>query len=350
MIDLPTYGWNHFFHQAKEKSPHKNKKHARVISVHKSQYEIVTEEGFFLSDIVGNIQFLKNALLKPAVGDWVLFEETQGTKRIVEILKRKTLIARQKEHWPFPKPITSNVDTAFLVQAFGQDMHAQRLSRMILYIKKSKVQPVVVFNKIDLATDEELRIAKQMVQDIDRGIKVVFLSTKTREGEEELKSYLRPKETFLLLGSSGVGKSSIVNMLAGEELFKTNAVTEKTGKGKHTTTFRKLVKLPGGSLLIDTPGTRNFSLSGMEEEVENNFRVILAYAQQCKFPDCSHTAEPHCAVRKAVEEGELSQEVYHDFLKLSQEAKMNVRELKKDRTSNKQKRGKVKSNQKKTRN
>ncbi len=298
----------------------------RVSSVHKAEYELCTTRGRERSEIAGKIQFRRNPMEKPTVGDWVVFERRNGVPYIVGILPRRTLLKRQKEHWPFPKPIAANVDTAFLVQAFGQDIHPQRIARILLHLHEAGVRPVFVFHKRDLAAPEEEEKVRDSFSSLDPDVPILFTSTREEGGLDVLRSQLIPRETFVLLGSSGVGKSSIVNALVGEEVERTAPVNEKTGKGRHTTTRRYLVELPNGALLIDTPGTRAFMLAEKEEDlVKRTFPLIESYAQHCRFPDCSHRHEPGCAVREAVEQGNIPRELYEDYLTIDARRSQSAR-------------------------
>ncbi len=260
-IDLKKYGWNNSFSKEKEKSLNNSLVHGRVISVHKSKYEVITSEGIFFCEILGNIQFQKDPLLKPAVGDWVLLKKDNNVFIIYEILKRKSIIKRQKENDRFPKPIAANVDIAVIIQSVVQDFNINRLNRILTHVNDANIKPIIIFNKIDLVSNRYISDIKEELMNIASDIKKFFISVKTGLGIVSFKKELISGKTIILIGSSGVGKSSLVNLFIDRDLQNTNEIIKKTGKGRHTTTSRRLIMLDNGALVIDTPGTREFGIS-----------------------------------------------------------------------------------------
>jgi ribosome biogenesis GTPase len=255
-IDLHKYGWDDFFQSLKDNSDKSHLEHGRVVSVHRSLYEVVTEKGFFMCEILGTIQHQKDPMKLPAAGDWVLLDRYDQTRIIHKVLERKTVIKRQKRHDRFPKPIAANIDRALIVQAVGQDFNMNRLDRILAHVREAGVEPIIVINKIDLVQD--IKDIKDTLTHLN--VPVVYTSYETGEGIDELENLLSPGKTIILIGSSGVGKSSLINKLSGKDIMKTQSVIEATGKGRHTTTARKLLLLDNGVLLMDTPGTREFGL------------------------------------------------------------------------------------------
>ncbi len=326
-IDLKHYGWSDFFAEAKKSSEYTTLEHGRVISVHKSRYEVVTSEGVFSCEILGNIQFQKNPLTSPAVGDWVLLDRSGDTRVIHHVLSRKSLIKRQKKHDNFPKPLAANIDRAIIVQSVGTDFNIKRLERMLVHIYEAQVTPLIVINKIDQA-EQGLDDIKKELRNINQDITVIFTSYTTGEGIDELMNVLVPGETVMFIGSSGVGKSSIINTMLGQDLQKTKEVMESTGKGKHTTTARKLILLDNEVLVIDTPGTREF---GMHLDslvaLQQSFDDIERYALECKFSNCSHTQEPDCAIARELASGRLDQETYERYLNLHTESAQSAKQM-----------------------
>jgi len=326
-INLEQYAWDSFFADAKKASENGHLEHGRVLSVHKSKYEVVKSDGIFSCDIVGKLQFQKNPIHKPAVGDWVLIDRELDTFVILEVLARKSILKRQKKHDHFPKPIAANVDTAFVVQAIGSDFNIKRLNRILVHIHDAGIRPVVIINKIDLAKNG-LDIVKAELKNLDQDIPVFFTSHKTGEGVSELEKMLVPRETIIFIGSSGVGKSSLINHLFGEEILETQKITKLTGKGKHTTTVRRLIKLKNGALLIDTPGTREFGMHGDDyDALEQQFYEIEKIASLCRFKNCSHKNEEGCAIREALENGSLDKDHYERYLVLEQELSQTAKQM-----------------------
>ncbi len=327
-IDLKQYAWDAFFAKAKNASKNSDLEHGRVISVHKSKYEVVTQDGVFSCDILGKIQYQKNPLSKPAVGDWVLMKKEKNTFVIYEILPRKTVLKRQKKHDRFPKPIAANVDTAVIVQAVGNDFSIKRLERILVHIYEAQMRPVVVINKIDVARHSEIEKIKKDLRELNQDIPVFFTSSRSGEGMSELLSFFKKGETIIFLGSSGVGKSSLINFFIGSNELKIQEVMSSTGKGRHTTTRRTLIRLDSGVLIIDTPGTREFGMYLDDElSLKESFAEIDTLAQQCQFSNCSHYNEPGCVVREALDSGQVKKEVYERYLLLQRESQKSAKQM-----------------------
>ncbi len=335
-IDLKQYGWDDFFANAKKlacpsdsegTSENSNLEHGRIVSVHKSKYEVVISDGIFSCEILGNLQFQKDPLDKPAVGDWVLLGNEAGTRFISEILARKSLIKRQKKHDNFPKPIAANIDCAIVVQAIGPDFNITRLERILIHIIDAGVKPMIIINKIDL-DDGELDDIKSSLNKLNYNINILFTSYITGEGIDELQKILTPGETVIFVGSSGVGKSSIINSMLGHAMQVTREITDKTGKGKHTTTARRLILLNNGILVIDTPGTREFGMhSDDNAAIKQSFDYIEKIALECKFGNCGHSNEPGCAIRQSLENGDIDSENYERYLALQIESDQTAKQM-----------------------
>ena len=242
------------------------------------------------------------------------------------MLPRRSAFTR-KEAWrrSVAQVVAANVDTVFLVTAFGGDLSPRRLERYLTSAWDSGSNPVVVANKVDLADDPVLELAE--VEAVAIGVPVIALSAATGTGLDELAQHLAPGRTIALLGSSGVGKSTLVNRLAGRELLVTREVSAN-GRGRHTTTHRELVLLPSGAMLIDTPGMRELQLWADEEVLESTFTEIAELAAACRFTDCSHEHEPGCAVKAAIAEGSLPSERFASYRKLQRE--LRALEIRKD--------------------
>ncbi|WP_235855583.1 ribosome small subunit-dependent GTPase A [Methanofollis fontis] len=257
----------------------------------------------------------------PVVGDFVVVLDNQdaATQMIVSILKRRTCLSRGGAGESAGEQIlAANIDTAFIVTDPGHDLSIPRLERYLLIVRNSGAEPVIILNKSD--TSEEISTIIDRVHAELRGVPVIALSALNNTGLEQLGPFLTPGATVIFLGSSGVGKSTLINALTGASLQKTGGIRENDGKGRHTTTVRHLIPLDGGSCLIDTPGMREVRIWTAGNTLNEAFDDIIRIAQECRFSDCRHLQEPGCAVRKAVEDGLISQERLERYRKLHKEA------------------------------
>jgi ribosome biogenesis GTPase len=227
------------------------------------------------------------------------------------VLRRKT---------PFKKVdyqlIAANIDAAIIIQACDFDFNLRRLERYLVMVEDGKIEPIVLLTKSDLVSPEVVQQRIDEVQQAHIHCPVYPLSNLTGSGLAQVRQLLQPAKTYCLLGSSGVGKSTLINNLIGRDRFETNEVRDKDGKGRHTTTRRQLIILDDGALLIDTPGMRELANIGAEEGIDEVFADLQELAQQCRFSDCTHTREKGCALLAAIEKGEVSEERYHSYLKL----------------------------------
>jgi ribosome biogenesis GTPase len=316
-VNLQDLGWDAFFADAFEpyKIENDNLIPARVAARHHGPCELLTELGRLGGLPAGRLG--DDEL--PAVGDWVAARPLDGEKKalIEAVLPRRSAFTR-KEAWrrTVAQVVAANVDTVFLVTAFGFDLNARRLERYLTAAWDSGATPAIVVNKLDLAHDPAAELAE--LDAVALGVGVHAVSATTGEGLEGLESHLDPGRTIALLGSSGVGKSTLVNRLAGREVLAT-AATSAAGRGRHTTSHRELVPLPSGALLLDTPGMRELQLWAGEETLDSTFAEIAELAAECRFNDCSHEHEPGCAVRSALADGSLPQERYGSYRKLQRE-------------------------------
>jgi ribosome biogenesis GTPase len=309
---LHRLGWDDGFDAAFAEHRAAGLEPARVAIQHRGAYDILTETGE-LRVSAANHLVREDSL--PAVGDWVGLDPV--TNQIEVVLPRRTAISR-KEVWQATREqiLAANIDIAFLVQALPLDFNVRRLERYLAMAWESGAQPVVLLTKTDLVDD---------VQPYLDGVEAVTLgscpvhavSAKTGEGIEELRSWLEPNKTAVLLGSSGVGKSTIVNSLVGEELLATQEVREDDQMGRHTTTRRELILVPSGGVVLDTPGIRELQL--WDADLEQTFGDIEEIARRCRFTDCNHDTEPGCAIREALAEGSLSHERWQSYTKLQRE-------------------------------
>lgn len=292
----------------------------RVIAVFQKQYRIMTQAGETLSELSGKIRF--EALAKaelPAVGDWVVQSmREEGKGRIERVLPRSSQFSRKAAGTETEEQIIcANVDVALLVMALGHDFNVRRLERYLTVAWDAGVTPIIVLTKRSLVDSVEGEL--QELDLVAFGTPVFAVDSLTGEGIDELKSALSPGQTIVLVGSSGVGKSTLVNALAGSHLMETGGVREDDERGRHTTTHRELKKLDSGLILVDTPGMRELALWDGADGLETTFSDIETIAGNCRFRDCEHGKEPGCAVREALETGDLLQERWDSYLKLKRE-------------------------------
>ena len=294
----------------------------RVISEHKERYVVKTAEGEFDTELIGNLRFSARERADfPGVGDWVAIQVYDEHKALIHaVFPRKNRIERRAvgKHGE-EQIIAANIDYAFIVQAVGWDFNINRIERYLTICNASKVEPVLLLNKIDLISEPELNALVESVRARAGALPVIPISNASRKGYPELNQWIEPGKTYCLLGSSGVGKSTLINNLSGRQLMKTNAISESTSKGRHVTSHRELVALPGGGILIDNPGMREVGIADSTGGLEMTFQAIVELAKDCKFKDCSHTNEPGCAVLAAVESGALDEKALDNFLKMERE-------------------------------
>jgi ribosome biogenesis GTPase len=312
---------------------------ARVTAQHRGQYEVVGDVGELRAEIAGRLlhDTPSDADL-PVVGDWVALTPRagDGVATIHAVLPRRTRISR-KTPWLAAKEqvLAANVDTVMLTTSLNDELNLRRLERYLATAWDSGADPVVVLTKADLHPDPEG--ARLEVESIAYGVPVIVVSARTGEGLDEVAAVVRPGRTLVLLGSSGVGKSTLVNTLAGEELLATNEIRED-GRGRHTTRHRQLVRLPSDGLVIDTPGLRELQLWDVSEGLDEAFEDVTDLFANCRFSDCAHDAEPDCAVRAALEDGSLDPARWESYVKLQRELEHLERRLDKRARSEERKR------------
>lgn len=295
---------------------------ARVAVSQRDHYRLLTAGAEIAAEVSGALWYqTHDRAAMPVTGDWVAARIVDASLAIIEaVLPRKTVFSRRAAgRREDQQPVAANIDLAFLVCGLDGDFNLRRLERYLTLAVEAGCEIVVVLNKADLCADVEGRIAE--TAEVAHGVPIVAASTRTERGLDEVRAFLANGRTIALLGSSGVGKSAIVNALIGTERLQTGAVRESDSRGRHTTTFRELIPLVGGGAIIDTPGMRELQLWAGQESVDRAFDEIAELAAHCRFRDCSHANESGCAVAKAIEEGALSGERWKSYRKLVSEAR-----------------------------
>jgi ribosome biogenesis GTPase / thiamine phosphate phosphatase len=323
-LKLEDIGWDAFFAEAFEPYAADNLIPARVSARHHGPCELFTERGPMGGLPAGKLSESE----QPAVGDWVAVRPVDGEKKAVieAVLPRRTSFSRKEAFQrTVEQVVAANVDTVFVVTAFGFDLNPRRLERYLISAWDSGSTPVIVVNKSDAAADPEAELME--VEPVAMGVPLHAVSAVTGDGLDALDPYLEQGRTIALLGSSGVGKSTLVNRFAGREVLAT-ADTSAGGRGRHTTSHRELVPLPSGAILLDTPGMRELQLWAGEEVLDTTFSEISELAAECRFSDCAHEREPGCAIRSALSDGKLSQERWDSYRKLQREVR--ALEIRKD--------------------
>jgi len=293
---------------------------ARVTAVHRDRYEIVTDHGMGWARLKTK-EYHKGNELFPTAGDFVMVHHIEnGDSQIIATLPRHTVFTR-RDPGPVPaeQAVAANFDYVFLLQSMNRDLNPRRLERYLTLAWQSGATPVVLLTKADLSDDHAAAVAR--LQSAAMGVDVHPVSSRTGYGLEKLEGYLKPGNTVVFLGSSGVGKSSLVNALAGEEIMATGAIREDDSRGRHTTTHRQLLRLRSGVLVIDTPGMRALGMWDVSEGLGESFADVEQFFGRCRFRDCRHQSEPGCAVRAAIDCGELSAERWESYQNLKREAK-----------------------------
>jgi ribosome biogenesis GTPase len=290
----------------------------RIVVQQRGGYRLITEAGEVDARASGTLLKSASDEERPTAGDWVAIEPRPGetTALVRHVLPRKTAFIRRSVRGG-AQVVAANVDVAFLVTSLNTDLNLRRLERYLATAYESGADPVIVLTKADLMVD--VAAAVEEAQAIAFGAPVLAVSSKTGQGLDAVAAHLPSGRTAVLLGSSGAGKSTLLNALAGEERMATREIREDDERGRHTTTHRELVLLPSGGLILDTPGMRELGLWDAEAGVATAFEDVEAFAGQCRFSDCTHTREPGCAVRTAIEAGVLPEERFRAYEKLQAE-------------------------------
>ena len=304
---------------------------ARIIATHKDRFEIVSNNGKGFAKIKRGSFYDNSDSIYPTTGDFVLIEWNEnGDSMIYETLKRQSSFSRtasssdkKKElHTQHEQLVASNFDYVFIMQSLNNNFNLNRIERYLSLAWQSGGIPIIVLTKSDLVSDVQDYILQ--VESVAIGVDVYAVSCVTHDGIDNIKKYFSKGKTIVFLGSSGVGKSTLVNTLYGEEVMKTQEIREEDSRGRHTTTSRNLIMLPNGAMIIDTPGMRELGMWNAEEGISKTFEDIDLLTKQCKFSDCTHTNEPGCKILEAISNGELSEERFSQYIKLLKESQYNT--------------------------
>ncbi len=330
-MNLANLGWDdHFKTQFVNQKIDEGILPARISQGHKGFYSVLCEDGEFLAEISGRMHYtLMDQGGFPAVGDWVTARVYRNENRAIihGLLERKNSLSRKgasgrksdSQGRAMEQILAANIDTCFLITALDNDFSVRRIERYLTTVYNSGINPVVVLNKTDLVPDPDVYL--DQVKKVTFGTPVIPVCGITSSGVGNLSAYIQTGKTVVFLGSSGVGKSTIINRLFGTERQKVNLVREGDQKGRHTTTVRELMVLPAGGILIDTPGMREFQPWMGEDEIEGAFSDIEEFSRNCRFRNCTHESEPGCAVQEAIREGTLEPGRYKNYTRMKREAR-----------------------------
>lgn len=325
-MKLKDLGWNDCYDNNGEGLCESGLQPARVVVVDRDRCIVWNEDGAFSADISGKFRhFSSSAADYPCAGDWVCIDQhgTDGYATITRVLPRRSFLRRKFAGKSIDyQMIGANIDVALIVQSCHFDFNVRRLERYLVMVNEGNIEPVLVLTKIDLISTEKLEQLILKIRNMGISINIIALSNVTGDGVSKIREMMIPAKTYCLVGSSGVGKSTLINQLIGHSELATKTVSE-TGEGRHTTVRRQLIILEQGALLIDTPGMREIGILGASDGIEDSYSNIVELSTNCRFKDCSHTREPGCAVLKAIKSGALDQEHYDNYLKIKKESEFN---------------------------
>ncbi len=324
LMHLEELGFSHWFQERMDSTNVSDCQIARVITVTGDSYIIRNGQNDAFAELTGKLMFNADSSLDyPTVGDWVYAQYyDEGSLAIIhEIIPRKTILKRKTSGKRVEfQLVAANIDTAFIIQSLDANYNLRRLERYLVMINAANIRPIVLLSKSDLLSPGDVEEKVADIHKLMPSLQIAAFSNKSNSGLHQIIEFLVPKETYCLLGSSGVGKTTLLNNLLGEAQFDTQAIREKDGKGRHTTTRRQLNTLKNGAMLIDTPGMREMGNFGIESGIDNTFDEIAELSKQCRYNNCSHTQEKGCAVLVALQNGTLSRERYQNYEKMNKES------------------------------
>jgi ribosome biogenesis GTPase len=320
-IELEDLGYNAFFESNRKAVGLTGYAIARIIAEYKETYRVKNTNGEYLAKITGRQRF--NASRRedyPAVGDWVAITELDKEKATIHrILPRATTLKKKHTGKQETQVIAANVDVAFIIGSVDRDYNLNRFERYLVLAHEGGVKPVIILNKIDLISEAEIISKMNEIKDRFNDLDVILTSVMLEQEIDTLMHYIVKGNTYCFLGSSGVGKSSLINKLLGSDIIKTMEISSHAGRGKHTTTSRELYLIRNGGIVIDNPGMREVGIADTSEGIKEVFREIAVLSKQCKYVDCTHTHEPGCAVLDSIKDEKLDEEKYANYIRLEKE-------------------------------
>jgi len=319
---IEDLGWNDFFEENRVKLGLSDFCVARVMSENRGLYKVKTIDDNYLAKITGKKVFeSSNREDYPAVGDWVALEKIDNNDAIIhEILPRKTILKRKYSGKDETQIIATNIDVAFIVESIDRDYSLNRLERYCAMARDSGIKPVAIINKIDLISNQERDGKTEEIKSRLTNVDIIYTSAMSDGGLQELQDYIVDGKTYCFLGSSGVGKSSLINKLLGTDDIKVGGIGTHSNRGKHTTTQRDMYFLNDGGIVIDNPGIREVGVTDVKTGIDEQFNTITASAKKCKFVNCTHTHEPGCGVLADVKKGTLKEDEYKNYIGLKKES------------------------------
>lgn len=321
-LDTKDLNYKKYLEYMQEKPEFTGFSLARVFTENKGVYKVAGSDKEYLAKITGKEMF--SALSRedyPAVGDWVAVEMLSGNEAVIRgVLPRKTVLKKPYSDGRGMQVIAANIDVAFIIESADRDYNLNRYERYLVLVREAKIRPILVLNKVDLISETEL---KDRLEEIKRrfiGVEVLTTSTCNESGLLDLEDIIEEGKTYCLLGSSGVGKSSIINILLKTNTIKTREISGALSRGKHTTTKREMYLLQNGGILIDNPGIRAVGIADMEGGIRDTYEDLISLSAKCKYSDCTHTHEPGCAVKELMDKGKMDREKYANYQKLKKES------------------------------
>jgi len=327
MGDLKSLGYSDWFKNRVDDEMIAAHEVARVVSVHKDSYTVSKGGEEIFAELSGNLLYrTKSAWDLPTTGDWVYadFFDDNTHAIIYGVFPRKTLLQRKTAGKTVDfQLIAANIDVAFIIQSLNENFNLRRLERYLVMVNESGIEPIILLSKCDLIPTTEISEIKKKILDIAPHTLVIEFSNLNQENIDLVISVLKSQLSYCLLGSSGVGKTTLLNRIIGDEKYETQSVSRIQSKGRHTTSSRQLVRLESGAMIIDTPGMRELGSISVNEGLDETFSEITELSQRCKFSNCSHTNEKGCAILAAIKVGDLSEQRYQNYLKMKKESEFN---------------------------